>query len=113
MREPPLRAEVLAEISQGDSDFERELLARFLSCTDADASQLDMAMGDRAVERIHALAHLVQGRCKSLGAMTLAQAGERLERAASLGDWCQIAEAYERVREELAALRREIDRHLS
>jgi len=112
VREPPLRDEVLAAISGGDASFERELLAHFLSYTDSDAARLDSAISERACERVEAIAHLVQGRCKTLGAVTLASAGERLERAASRGEWSDIAEAHARVREELAALRREIARRL-
>jgi len=110
--EPPLHEEVLAAISGGDADFERRLLARFLASTDGDAAQLDTAMRQRARERVEAIAHLVQGRCKTLGAMTLAQAGERLERAASGGEWRDIAEAHAHLHHELATLRREIGRRL-
>jgi HPt (histidine-containing phosphotransfer) domain-containing protein len=113
VREPPLREEVLAGICGADRAFERELLARFLGCTDGDAARLDTAMRQRARERIEAIAHLIQGRCKTLGAMTLAQAGESLEHAAPRADWRDIAEAHLRVRRELAALRREIGRRLT
>jgi HPt (histidine-containing phosphotransfer) domain-containing protein len=112
VREPPLREEVLAGITGGDASFERELLAHFLASTDGDAARLDAAISERASERVGAIAHRVQGRCKTLGAATLASAGERLEHAASRGSWSDIAEAHARVREELAALRRAIARRL-
>jgi len=110
--EPPLRDDVLAGITGGDSSFERHLLARFLAATDSDAAVLDAAISAGTRERVEALAHLVQGRCKTIGAAKLAQAGERLERAALRGAWSEIVEAHARVREELAALRREIARRL-
>jgi HPt (histidine-containing phosphotransfer) domain-containing protein len=113
VRESRLSAEVLTAVSGGDLAFERALLSRFLSCIDVDASQLDSAIRERATGRIEAIAHRVQGRCKALGAMTLGEAAECLERAASRGDWRDILEAHERGRQELLQLRREIDRRLS
>jgi HPt (histidine-containing phosphotransfer) domain-containing protein len=110
--EPLLRDDVLAAISGGDPAFERQLLARFLTSTDGDAARLATAIRQRARARVEAIAHLVQGRCKTLGAMTLAHAGERLERAASRGEWRDIAEAHARLHHELATLRREIGRRL-
>lgn len=113
MHEPPLRDEVLAAICGGDRELERDLLARFMHCTDGDAAELDAAIRQRVRERVEAISHLVQGRCKTIGAMTLAYAGERLECLASRGDWRDIEEAHGSVCHELAALRRHIGRRIA
>jgi HPt (histidine-containing phosphotransfer) domain-containing protein len=112
MREPPLRDEVLAAISGGERAFEHHLLARFLQAMDDDAMALDIAIRDRVRQRVESIAHLVQGRCKIIGAMTLAYAGERLEQAASRADWHDVVHAHAGVCRELVELRSEIARRL-
>jgi thiamine monophosphate synthase len=109
MRESALQPGVLAGISGGDATFERELLALFIRATERDAVLLEVAVQERARERTEAIAHLVQGRCKTIGATAVARGAERVEHAAAHADWRAIIGAHLEFATALAALRDEVD----
>jgi two-component system, NarL family, sensor histidine kinase EvgS len=107
--EPPLDRAVLAEISGGNEDLERQMLAEFKRFNAADVSHLFDALQKRHAKETINAAHRMKGASRTLGAVSLASLCEQIEAAARLGDWDAIAACRERLGAELERLDRYIE----
>jgi len=102
---------VLRELSGGDSDMERRLLARFDATNRTDAEAIERAFADRDMKAIASLAHRIKGASSMIGARALSRSCEALELAGRDADWGRIEaiqgrylKAYQRLRSILDGL---------
>jgi two-component system, NarL family, sensor histidine kinase EvgS len=95
---------VMAEISEGDAQIEREILLRFHRENSRDAEALDNAVQANAIDAVTRFSHRIVGAARTVGAKRLALACERMERAARDKDWEAIASHMPLIHDELARL---------
>src|SRR5262249_34384510 len=76
----------LAEITDGDVDFERELLNQFLQVSPALVSETDAAIAAGEAAGARANAHTLKGSGRTLGADRFGEACLKLETFAAQGD---------------------------
>jgi signal transduction histidine kinase/HPt (histidine-containing phosphotransfer) domain-containing protein/ActR/RegA family two-component response regulator len=101
--EPPLDRGKLAELSGGDEQLEREILADFRKAADADAIELAAAIDSANQEQITRVAHRMKGASGMIGALPLAAICHRIEAASRAGDAASVAA-------ETAPFQREVER---
>ncbi len=94
---------VLAAISGGDAAAEREMLTDFRRVNDDDAAMLKLAVDKRDIPQVTIALDRIMGASRTVGAMPLAAACGRLERASAAGDWKSV-KAY------MGAFQRELER---
>ena len=99
----PVDAASLADVSGGDAEMEREILADFRAANRADMAQLRDALAGRDIAAVARTAHRVKGACRTIGAAALAEVCEHVEAAARRKDWQGVAA-------EQSALEREFER---
>ena len=75
----------LAEMCEGDREFEQELLETFLTCQEDAMAQLEAALHSRDYEAIRKVAHFTKGGARSIAAKRLGHLAEGLEYAMSRG----------------------------
>lgn len=85
--EAPIDLEALAVFGAADAEARRRTLGVFRRVNDADAQQLRRAFDTRDLDAVNALAHRMKGAAKAVGARSLAELAERIERAARRGRW--------------------------
>ena len=105
----PIDAATLAEISGGEPDFEREILARFRQHNAEDANLLMNAVEKGDLEEVTTAAHRIKGASKTIGALGLAAVADRIERAGRDNDWTAIKWTMEPLRSELERLEAHIE----
>jgi signal transduction histidine kinase/DNA-binding response OmpR family regulator len=93
----------LAEVSGGDAAFERDMLVRFRRCNTEDGQLLMNAVEKRELGDVAQASHRIKGASRTIGAMGLAAASERVERASRANDWAGVDS-------NMDAFRREFDR---
>ncbi len=76
----------LKQLSDGDSQFERELLSMFVDDTRSNLSELGDAVMARDAQRVTKLAHYLKGSCGNVGIMSLHSCAANLESQARRGD---------------------------
>jgi CheY-like chemotaxis protein len=81
---------VLAMISGGNAEMERELLAEFQRTNGTDAALLGVAVASRDVPALVAMSHRMKGASRTMGASALGAVCERLENAGRIEDWAAI-----------------------
>jgi CheY-like chemotaxis protein/HPt (histidine-containing phosphotransfer) domain-containing protein len=100
----PIERSALAEISGGDPEVEREMLAQFLRFGLEDARSLRVAIAGRDVETVVRSAHRMRGSSSSVGALRLAAASGRIEASGKARDWAAILAGMEEFEHEMGAL---------
>ncbi|HWF54021.1 MAG TPA: ATP-binding protein, partial [Solirubrobacteraceae bacterium] len=89
--EAPFDASALAELTGGDAELERHILASFARSLHDDLPALAQAQADGDLERIRRLAHQIAGAARTVGAHALAATASRVERAAiEAGDSAEL-----------------------
>ena len=104
----PFDAKVLAEISDGNAAVAREVMLRFQHFNAEDAAALRTAVASRDVAAVQSTSHRVRGSSRTVGALDLALACERVEQAARAGDWVAVDAALGDFDREVARLRAHI-----
>jgi CheY-like chemotaxis protein/HPt (histidine-containing phosphotransfer) domain-containing protein len=107
----PLDPALLAAISGGDAASERRILEEFRQANDRDAALLKLAVGRRDSAQVTHACERIEGTSRTIGAIALAAACGRLERASCAGDWQALAanmNAFERELERLNAFCEEV-----
>ena len=104
----PIDREKLAEVSLGDADFEREMLADFRSAIDEDANDLALALEAGDQVDIRRIAHRLKGASRAIGASDLAAVSERLEIAGRGADLAAISAATEPLFREVEKVRKHL-----
>jgi CheY-like chemotaxis protein/nitrogen-specific signal transduction histidine kinase/HPt (histidine-containing phosphotransfer) domain-containing protein len=97
----PIDASVLAEISDGDPDAERDILQRFRTYNSEDANLLINAVVKADLREVNHASHRIKGASKTIGAMSLAAVCERLERASRANDLHTVTANMDAFSEEL------------
>ncbi len=82
----PIEGSLIAQLSGGDPEVEREVVRRFRGCHVEDAGHLRAAIGASDFDRVVGASHRIQGASRTIGAMALASVCERLERAGRARD---------------------------
>jgi signal transduction histidine kinase/DNA-binding NarL/FixJ family response regulator len=100
---PPIDRSKLAELSGGDEQLEREILADFRKACAADAAELAAAVDNANQEQVTRVAHRMKGASRMVGALALASVCRRIEVASRAGDTASIGA-------EKAPFRREAER---
>jgi PAS domain S-box-containing protein len=101
---------VLAELSGGDPEAERAILADFRRYNAEDRDALIDAVEKRKLDVVIRSSHRIKGACSSLGAMRLSLACERLEAAGHARDWAGIEANMQEFRREFGLLDNQINR---
>ncbi|HET9653608.1 MAG TPA: ATP-binding protein, partial [Usitatibacter sp.] len=99
----PIDFGMLHDISGGNDEVARDILARFHRYNAEDAEKLREAARDADAEKVTAFSHRIKGSSRTIGANGLAAVCERLERAARAHD-------VDSMRMDLAAFDEEIER---
>lgn len=86
MSEVTIEESVLQEASDGDAEFERDLLVTFLETTAEAVTQMEGVLAAQDFSSLEKLAHFVKGGAKSIGALALADAAAHLESAGNRSD---------------------------
>jgi two-component system sensor histidine kinase EvgS len=100
----PLDAAMLAEISGGDVELGRKFLARFSEFNREDTVRLLEAIAQRDFASMRRIAHRMKGSSRTVGANTLGDACELIERAARSGDWARVQARVPALNAEIARL---------
>ena len=100
----PIDASVLAEVSAGDPELQREIVVRFHRENASDARELESAVEAQRIEDVTRWAHRIKGAARTVGATAFADACERMERAGRKNDWEAVAQSVGTFRAELARL---------
>jgi signal transduction histidine kinase/DNA-binding NarL/FixJ family response regulator len=87
----PIDRSVLAELTGGDANLEREIFVQFLRANLEDVAHVKRAFETHDVALMTHAAHRMKGATHSIGAIALAQVCGRLESAARANDWSTIA----------------------
>jgi signal transduction histidine kinase/ActR/RegA family two-component response regulator/HPt (histidine-containing phosphotransfer) domain-containing protein len=102
----PIDRSALAEITGGDAAMERDILLDFRGTNDGDAAMLRDALDKRDIALATRASHRIKGASRTVGALSLADVCERIERAGRANDWGTMSasrEAFERELERLNA----------
>ncbi|MFT3897556.1 MAG: ATP-binding protein [Thermomonas sp.] len=89
-RPPPFDEQVLHSLTGGDEGDLRALLADYLASTREDLAGLEAARAAGDLPVLTRQAHKLKGAARTVGALELADAAERLEAAARAGDWMTV-----------------------
>jgi signal transduction histidine kinase/CheY-like chemotaxis protein/HPt (histidine-containing phosphotransfer) domain-containing protein len=89
-RPPPLDEQVLASLTGGNTAELRALLDDYLASTREDLIGLDAARAAGDLPGLTRQAHKLKGAARTVGALELAAAAERLEAAGRAGDWAAV-----------------------
>ncbi|GAA5002463.1 hybrid sensor histidine kinase/response regulator [Pseudoluteimonas lycopersici] len=89
-RPPPFDENVLATLTGGNDADLRALLDDYLASTREDLAVLEAARIDGDLPALTRQAHKLKGAARTVGALELADAAERLEAAARDGDWMAV-----------------------
>ncbi len=81
----PIDAIALKEVSGGDVDLERQILRQLRRANESDVRLLEDALRRGDLDAIVQVAHRIKGSSSMVGAAALADAAERIERAARDG----------------------------
>jgi two-component system, sensor histidine kinase and response regulator len=92
--EPTIDLAALRELTDGDADFERELLDVFVSSGDTALAALIAALGDADLPSVRRHAHTLKGASANLRARPLAARAQALEAAAAAGDLGRCRETF-------------------
>jgi two-component system, sensor histidine kinase and response regulator len=84
--EPSIDLPALGEVTDGDADFERELMTVFVASGDSALAALLEALGAADLAAVRRHAHTLKGASANLRARPLAARAEALEAAATAGD---------------------------
>jgi PAS domain S-box-containing protein len=101
----PIDRDKLAEVSMGDAEFEREMLAEFRNSATADAEQLAVAVQADDCDAIVRIAHRIKGASRAVGAVPLADISEQMEAAGRAHDLAAVGAAREPLFREIERLR--------
>ncbi|HET7729431.1 MAG TPA: ATP-binding protein [Usitatibacter sp.] len=83
----PLDRTTIDELGGGDENTRRQVVEQFRAANDEDVRSLRHAVQARDLDEVIHFAHRIKGASRTLGAVELAGAGERIEQAARNGDW--------------------------
>lgn len=86
----PIDAVALKEVSGGDVDLERQILTQLRRANESDVRLLDEALQSGDLNATLQVAHRIKGSSSMVGAVALADAAERIERAARDGELKQV-----------------------
>jgi two-component system, sensor histidine kinase and response regulator len=83
---PPIDLAALAVVTDGEADFERELMAVFVASGDATLAAIVDAVNSGDLSAVKRHAHTLKGASANLRALPLAECAQALENAAAQGD---------------------------
>jgi PAS domain S-box-containing protein len=99
----PIDRAKLAEVSLGDAAFEHDMLTGFRDSAETDREELTAALASGDYDKIAKISHRIKGASRTIGATSLADISEQMERAGRAADRAAVATVCE-------PLFREIDR---
>ncbi len=77
----PVNMQRLNDITDGDADFEQELIHSFLTEMERHLADLEFAMGEGRVEEVRRQAHTIKGSSANAGAERLQEIAQKIEQA--------------------------------
>ena len=109
---PPINFTRLAEITEGDADFERQLLSTFLRDVEERIELIAEAIAGHDFGVVILESHNLKGAAANMGALPLRACTERCEMAARLSGAGECRAALLGMREAFANLQAVIGEHL-
>jgi signal transduction histidine kinase/CheY-like chemotaxis protein/HPt (histidine-containing phosphotransfer) domain-containing protein len=100
----PIDRSALAEITGGDAAMERDILIDFRGTNDSDAALLKEALDKHDIALATRASHRIKGASRTIGALSLADVCERIERAGRANDWSTVSSNREAFWRELERL---------
>jgi CheY-like chemotaxis protein/HPt (histidine-containing phosphotransfer) domain-containing protein len=104
----PIEYGALSELTGGDTNAQREVLAQFMRYGDDDAQSLRIAIASRQTDAIARFAHRIKGAAAAIGAARLTAACAQVEASAKRTDWPGIFSGMEEFERDMTDLRRHI-----
>jgi signal transduction histidine kinase/CheY-like chemotaxis protein len=105
----PVEPAALAGISLGNEAVARDILRRFQSFNQRDAALLHEAYSQWDTAAVVVACHRIKGATRTIGALALAEACERIESSGRGGDWSGAGDAMKSFARELDRLNTYID----
>ncbi len=93
--EPTIDLGALRDVTDGDADFERELMTVFIASGDTALAALIEALGAADLQAVQRHAHALKGASANLRARPLAASAQALEAAATAGDLARCRETFD------------------
>src|SRR5688500_2391902 len=107
---PVLDRDQLLQLTDGDVEFEHELLGTYRTSVMTILARLRARLSDGALAHVMREAHALKGASLNIGAVAMGQCAGAIESAARAGDLAQVNEAASRLDSEEAALWAELER---
>ena len=103
---------MLKDDSEGDKEFETELIQLFIRDAARRLDSLESAIGGAEVKRVHLEAHTVKGICAGIGAHLMQEIAFELEQKGSVGKLTGAEGLLDSLRDEYAIVRQELEEYL-
>lgn len=100
----------LLEMTDGDKEFEHELLSTFRASAKGTLARLRVALSSGELTQVSREAHLLKGASLNVGATALGECAGAIEKAARAGDLASAREAARQLDAQETALWAELDR---
>lgn len=107
---PVLDRHHLLDLTDGDAEFERELIDTYRASATAILSRLRAGLSAGELTQVMREAHALKGASINIGAMAMGKCAGAIEAAARAGDLALVVRAVSRLDAEEAALWAELDR---
>ncbi|MCB9473873.1 MAG: response regulator [Candidatus Delongbacteria bacterium] len=107
-----LNLKVIQDDSDGDHEFESQLIQLFIRDARRRMGSLEQAIGDGNAGTVHLEAHTVKGICAGIGAMAMCQLAYELEQRSSSGNLAGAGELLDSLRAEYGYVEQQLDAYL-
>lgn len=101
---PPINLEYLNQVSEGDQDFESELIALFIDDANQHIQAAEMAAASRNFKALEREAHHLKGSSGNVGAQVMQSIASELEQAALQLSYESVADQILELKTGLAAV---------
>ena len=95
----PVDIEQIREITEGDTEFECELIETFLADSEDQIHRLEVALAKNDAEEVRVRAHTIKGSSANAGARDVREHAHRIERMGADEELSGTPEAFSRLKE--------------
>ena len=110
---PPVDLNRLRDLSEGDLDFEREVLSVYVEDGEEFVRQINESLSARETELAAAAAHSLKGASGNIGADTLHGIAQELETVLIRGEAAAAIALYPALAHEFAKVRQYLSEHIA
>jgi HPt (histidine-containing phosphotransfer) domain-containing protein len=103
---------VIQDDSEGDREFEEQLIHLFIRDARKRLGNLEAAIEGNKADQVHLEAHTVKGICAGIGAVAMGQLAMELEHKGSRGDLSEARGLLDLLRSEYGHVERKLEEYL-